>query len=352
MDLADRRSPNPKPNPKLVKVCPVDGVADEDGVEILRQNDSQDCQADLEWIAERVKGNALILTLLGSIGASSPGDLRKQPELVTEEAEPIIQAQLERQSEAAQELLKRMCVLRAGIDVQGLTFLRLYEPESKDERFEKAVQLGKPVEFTKAETRETKEIIKQLVNSSLVQHRYDQKRCKHFYDLHRLIVECLQAEYETDLSQLWEGAYKFYRTGKIIENPKTLEDLYPVLESRYFASQLGKHSEASNLLTQLRTPLGNLLDQADAYSSLGEIENRQGNFDEAERCYKEALVRFQELGMTLRIAETNYDFAQLWQKRGNPEKAQEYYTTAHQLYQKLGVVKDLERIEREWNLPE
>ncbi|MDL5052497.1 tetratricopeptide repeat protein [Oscillatoria laete-virens NRMC-F 0139] len=571
VDLADRRSPNPKPNPKLVKVCPVDGVADEDGVEILRQNGSRDCEADLKWIAERVKGNALILTLLGSIGASSPGDLRKQPELVTEEAELIIRAQLERQSEVAQELLKRMCVLRAGIDVQGLTFLRLYEPESKDERFEKAVQLGKPVEFTKVETKETEEIIKRLVNSSLVQHRYDQKRCEHFYDLHRLIGEFLQAEYETELRQLWERAYKFYRTDKIIETPKTLEDLHSMIEAQHFAFKLKKYNAASNLLIgklercleswgywsflkrlyeesllyvpkdeypyyleriglrnrdigewkkaekyyqialtitakqnneyltaslqehlgdleklrgnldhashlynqalnirlnlrdrsgiascwgqlgeieryrgnweeakyyystslelqvpsdlsarvsilgvlgaielkqenweqaksfynealQLRTELGDRSGMATFWAGLGDIERFRGNWEEAERLYRQclevqtelgdrsgmaisigclganelakgnldvaeeyltqALSTMQELGMSWEIAETNYDFAQLWRKRGNPEKAQEYYTTAHQLYQKLGAVKDLEKIEREWNSPE
>ncbi|MCD8486529.1 MAG: tetratricopeptide repeat protein [Desertifilum sp.] len=491
-DLTDRRSRNPKPNPKLVEVCTVGGVADEDGVEILRQNDSQDCQADLEWIAERVKGNAFILTQLAAIGAESPGYLRKHPELVTEEAEQIIRAQLERQSEAARELLKRMCVLRVGIDVQGLTFLRLYNDNQKNERFEEAIQLGKPVEFTKAETKETEEMIKQLVLSSLVQRRYEKERCEHFYDLHRLIVEYLQAEYETELPKLWERAYNFYCTGKKIENPKTLEDLYPVLEAQHFAFQLGNYSAASNLVMRMlenylrtwghwnllkdlyeqilpyadwddrpsclmqigrvhrdignwdiaeqyfqealsieqeannkrgiaytwselgdierkrgnwdeaerlyrqclevQTELGDRSGMATSWGLLGDIERDRGNWDEAERLYRQslqlrtelgarsgmaisigclgenelakgnldtaekyltqALSTMQELEMSQNIAETNYDLAQLWRKRGNPEKAQEYYTTAHQLYQQLGAVKDLERIEREWNSPE
>lgn len=452
-DLTDRRSRNPKPNPKLVEVCTVGGVADEDGVEILRQNDSQDCQADLEWIAERVKGNAFILTQLAAIGAESPGYLRKHPELVTEEAEPIIQAQLERQSEAAQELLKRMCVLRVGIDVQGLTFLRLYNDDGEtDYRFEVAAAVEEPVEFAKEEIQETKGMIERLANSSLVQRRYDKERCEYFFDLHRLIVEFLQTEYETELPQLLERVYKFYCTGKSIENPKALEDLYPVLEAQYFAFRLGNYSEASNLVMwtlegYLRTwgywnllkdlyeqilphvdcddrpiclrqigrvhrDIGNwdiaeqyfqealFIEQkannkrgmATSWGLLGDIERKRGNWEEAERLYRQslqlqtelgdrsgivaligclgenelakgnldlaeeyltqALSTMQELGMSREIAEVNYDFAQLWRKRGNPEKAQEYYTTAHQLYQQLGAVKNLERIEREWNSPE
>ncbi|MDL5056077.1 tetratricopeptide repeat protein [Geitlerinema calcuttense] len=572
-DLTDRRSRNPKPNPKLVEVCTVGGVADEDGVEILRQNDSQDCQADLEWIAERVKGNAFILTQLAAIGAESPGYLRKHPELVTEEAEQIIRAQLERQSEAARELLKRMCVLRVGIDVQGLTFLRLYTDDwETDARFELGAILGKVVEFAIDEIKETEDIIKRLANSSLAQRRYDKERCEYFYDLHRLIGEFLQTEYKTELPQLLERVYKFYCTGKSIENPKTLEDLYPVLEAQYFAFKLRNYKEASILLIgrleqylkpwgywylleklykqilpfvdkdkqpfylqalgeiyqywgrwkiaesyyrdaldiakrykdkfliasslallgnieyergnwaeseclfrqslhlqteledrsgiasswgqlgniersrgnceeaerlfrqslqlrtelgdrsgmatswlslgdiehlrgnleeakclyhrslqlqtelnnrfgiatcwenlgyiescrgnrdeaerlfrqtlQLRTELGDRSGMATSWGQLGDIERKRGNWDEAERLYCQHLDVETELGDRYKIAEINYDLAQLWRKRGNPETAQEYYTTAQQLYQKLGAVKDLERIEREWNSPE
>jgi hypothetical protein len=50
-------------------------------------------------------------------------------------AEPILKEQLARQSKAARDLLSRMCVLRVGIDIQGLTFLRLYTRE-------KTLQLG------------------------------------------------------------------------------------------------------------------------------------------------------------------------------------------------------------------
>ena len=88
---------------------------------------------------------------------------------------------------------------------------------------------------------------------------------------------------------------------------------------------------------------------ASSWGQLGDIERNRGNWEEAERLYCQSLQLRTELGDRYKIAEANYDFAQLWRKRGNPDKAQEYYTTAHQLYQQLGATKDLEQIEREWN---
>ncbi|HEY9836197.1 MAG TPA: hypothetical protein V6D27_04820, partial [Vampirovibrionales bacterium] len=279
VDLTDRRARNPKPDPKLVEVLTLSGVEDADGVEILRQRGSEDSEEDCRWITERVKGNAFILTQLAAIGAESPGYLRKHPELVTEEAEPILQAQLGRQSQAGLDVLRRMCVLRVGIDIQGLTFLRLYTDDwEEDVRFEITGVLEKPAkcteaelketaeivmrlvnsslaelleepeEFTKAELKETTEIVMRLVNSSLVQRHYDQKKCEWYYDLHRLIIEYLQMQYQAELPQLMERVYKFYCTGKTVENPKALEDLRPVLEAQYFAFQLGNYKEASRLL--------------------------------------------------------------------------------------------------------
>ncbi len=157
VDLTDNRARTPKPDPKLVEVLPLSGVEDTDGVEILRQRGSEDSEKDWRWIAERVKGNAFILTQLAAIGAESPGYLRKHPELVTEEAEPILQAQLGRQSQAGLDLLRRMCVLRVGIDIQGLTFLRLYTHDWEEDK-----------QFEGKELKETEEIVMRLVNSSLV----------------------------------------------------------------------------------------------------------------------------------------------------------------------------------------
>ncbi|MBO0349720.1 hypothetical protein J0895_11485, partial [Phormidium pseudopriestleyi FRX01] len=315
VDLTDPRARTPKPDPKLVEVLTLSGVEDADGVEILRQRGSEDSEEDWRWIAERVKGNAFILTQLAAIGADSPGYLRKHPELVTEEAEPILQAQLGRQSQAGIDLLRRMCVLRVGIDIQGLTFLRLYtDDREKNKRFERAAVLEEPAELTKAELQETAAIVMRLVNSSLVQRRYDKEQCEWYYDLHRLIVEYLQMQYQAELPQLMERVYKFYCTGKTVENPKTLEDLRPVLEAQYFAFKLGNYDEASSLLMgtieKYLEPWGywNLLkelyeqillhvdeDTRPYYlQRIGSRYRDSGKWDEAEQYYRNALAIAQE----------------------------------------------------------
>ena len=571
VDLADSRVRTPKPDPKLVEMLTLVGVEDEDGVEILRHRGSADSDADQQWIAERVKGNTFVLTQLANISAESPGYLRKHPELVTEEAEPILQAQLMRQSQAGRDLLRQMCVLRVGIDLPGLTFLRLYTDDlEKDDRFEMAVKSEKPASLTKAELKQTQEMVSRLVNSSLVQRRYDKNQCEWYYDLHRLIVEYLQTAYQAELPELMERVYKFYCTGKTVENPQTIEDLLPILEAQYFAFQLGNDREAYSILkyelweylyswgswnflkdlyeqilpyvdedetayclisigaiyrdtgnwdkaetyfqdalaisqkqenrsliatsqgmlgdialnrgnwdeaeklyrqslelrTQLhdltgmasswgclgdiarnrgnwdtaeklyrqslevRTELGDRAGMASSWAVLGDIERFRGNWDEAENLYRqclevitelgdrkgmatscgqlgdierfrgnwdaaeklyqqslelrtelgdragmaeitmnlgenelgkgnldeaekyltEALAKMEELGMTQNIAETNFDLAQLWRQRGNEEIAQQHYQKSQQHYQKLGAMKDLERIEREWNV--
>jgi len=450
VDLTDPRARTRKPDPKLVEVLMLSGVEDADGVEILRQRGSEDSEEDWRWMAERVKGNTFVLTQLAAIGAESPGYLRKHPELVTEEAELILEAQLGRQGRGGIELLRRMCVLRVGIDIEGLTFLRLYRDDrEEDGRFERAVVSGEPAELTKAEVKETTEIVMGLVNSSLVQRRYDREQCEWYYDLHRLIVEYLQLQYQAELPQLMERVYKFYCTGKTVENPKTLEDLRPVLEAQYFAFLLGNYKEAYSLIKYqldsyltrwgywdlLKDLYEQILPYADedekAYcllsigvvyrdigswnasetyfqnaleislaqknrsriamlqGFLGDIERNRGNWDEAERLYRqslalrtelgdregiaistgclgenelgkgnldvaenyltEALAQMKELGMTWHIAETNFDLAQLWRKRGNEAIAQQHYQKSHQIYQQLGAIKELERIEQEFN---
>jgi hypothetical protein len=206
----------------------------------------RDSEEDLQWIAERVKGHVFVLEMLGNNYADEPGKLRKHPELVTDEVEVILTEQLARQSEAACDLLRRMCVLRVPIDIPGLTFLRLYTDD--DYRFEMAAILEEPAELTEEEIRETEAILERLVDSSLVQSRYSEEKCEVFYDLHRVIVEFLQVKYQAAMPKLLESVYKFYCTGKNVENPKTLEDLRPVLEAQHFAFMLGNYSEASNLL--------------------------------------------------------------------------------------------------------
>jgi len=357
VDLADPRARTPKPDPKLVDLLTLVGVSDEAGVEILRQRGSADSEPDQQWIAERVKGNTFLLAQLAAIGLESPGYLRQHPELVAEEAEAILQAQLMRQSEAGRDLLRQMCVLRTGIDIPGLTFLRLYtDDKEKDDRFGTAVKLKKPVKFTKAELKETEEIVRHLANSSLVQGRYDKERCEWFYDLHRLIVEYLQTAYQAELPQLMERVYKFYCTGKTVENPKTLEDLRPLLEAQYFAFQLGNYSEASSLLMgeieKYLEPWGYWSFLKDLYeqilpsvdeetrpyylSRIGSRYRDWGNWDTAEKYYQDGLKIAQAQNNQSLVANFKRQLGDIARYRGKWDEAEKLYWQCLEIETQLG----------------
>lgn len=107
---------------------------------------------------------------------------------------------------------------------------------------------GKFSEFTNEERSETEAIVQRLLDSSLVQRSYDEQKGELFYDLHRLIVEFLQAEYETEVQNSVRSVYWFYQNIKNVENPKSLEDLQPILEAQYFAFKLGNYRESAYLL--------------------------------------------------------------------------------------------------------
>ena len=64
--------------------------------------------------------------------------------------------------------------------------------------------------------------------------------------------------------------------------------------------------------------------------------------------YRQSLQLCTELGGLALIAEGDFDFALLEKQRGNMTLAQQYYDKAKTIYQQLGAIKDLERIEKEW----
>ncbi|MFB2877522.1 tetratricopeptide repeat protein [Floridanema aerugineum] len=378
-DLADSRYDGAEPDSELVHIETVSGVDLGAGVEILQQRQLRDNLSDLEWVSLRVEGHVFLLTQLAAIGKGKPGFLRKHPELVTKKAEPILTEQLARQSAAARDLLKRMCVLRVPIDVPGLTFLRLYTDDiDKDHRFELAAILEEPAELTEAEIRETEGILERLVDSSLVQCRYDEEKCELFYDLHRVIVEFLQADCQEELPKLLESVYKFYCTGKNVENPQTLEDLRPVLEAQYFAFQLGNYSEAADLIM---SKLEDYLEPWGYWSLLKELceqilpkvdeDNRpyllqrigsryrdSGNWDEAEKYYQEALMIAQKQDNKTVIAAMQGSLGDIERNRGNWEEAERLYRQCLEIETQLGdragmatswgVLGDIERNRGNW----
>jgi hypothetical protein len=221
-DLGDARSKKATINRKLVQVEKLLGVDTEASVEILKEYGLRDSEEDLQWIAERVKGHILVLEMLGNNYADEPGKLRKRPELVTDEVEVILTEQLARQSEAACDLLCRMCILRAQIDVRGLTFLRLYTDEwEQDNRLMTAAESSKAVEILDEDIRSTEQIIEQLVNSSLVQTRYDEEKCESFYDLHRVTADFVRKQYNK-LPELFKRVDKFYQSNITFKDVKDM----------------------------------------------------------------------------------------------------------------------------------
>jgi tetratricopeptide (TPR) repeat protein len=356
-DFTDPRYDNTEPDSELVHIETVTGVATKAGVEILRQRHLRDKIADLQWVSAKVEGHVFLLTQLAAVGKGKPGYLRKHPELVTKKAEPILREQLMRQNEASRDLLRRMCVLRVGIDCQGLTFLRLYQ--ENDFRFEKAVRMAEPVNFTEEEIGETEAIIGQLVDSSLVQSRYDEENCEVLYDLHRVIVEFLQVDYQQELPHLMETVYKFYCTEKQVDNPQTLEDLSPVVEAEYFAFQLGNYSEAftllNNTLKEYLRPWGYWSLLKDLYEQLlphvedetecliclqaiGIVHRDWGNWDKAEEYFHKSLVNAQDQDNKSGIASSWGLLGEIECKRGNYQQCLEIET---ELGDRLGIAKSI-----------
>lgn len=353
-DFTDPRYENAEPDSELVHLETVTGVVTKAGVEILRQRHLRDKIADLQWVSAKVEGHVFLLTQLAAVGKEKPGYLRKHPELVTKKAEPILLEQLMRQNEAGRDLLRRMCVLRVGIDCQGLTFLRLYQ--DNDFRFDSATVMEEPVEFTEEEIGETEAIIGQLVDSSLVQSRYDEENCEVLYDLHRVIVEFLQVDYQQELPKLWEIAYNFYSLVKKPDNPQTLEDLRPVLEYQHFAFKLGNYGEAYNLLdNHLKKYLRrwgywdlfkNLYEQLQhhvdedtkAYCLMGiaEMYRDYGKFDQAKIYLQDALSISQQQQNKSNIAQSLSMLGDLECLRYNSEEAERLYQKSLEIYIELG----------------
>jgi tetratricopeptide (TPR) repeat protein len=353
-DLAPTRYPGLAPDSELVHREVLQGVDFAAGVEILQQRKLTDTLADLQWISQRVEGHVFLLTQLAAIGKDKRGYLRKHPELVTKNAEPMLREQLTRQSEAARDLLRRMCVLRVPINVRGLTFLRLYTDDvEKDPRFELAAELAAPAELTDAEINETEAILQQLVGASLVQRRYDEKKCEDFYDLHRVIEEFLQGEYREELPKLLESVYKFYCTGKNVNNPQSLADLQAVLEAQHFAFRLGNYLSAYYLIPrEYLTRWGywnlskELYEQILPYVegdrrsycliNLGAIHRDLGNWDLAEKYFKEALSIAEEENNKRGIANSLGMLGDIEGNRGNWDEAEKLYRQSLEMMTELG----------------
>ncbi len=361
-DLGEGQSTGVVFDSVLVHIETLLGVDVDAGIEILRQRQLRDSEEDLRWVTERVGGHAFLLTQLANLGKDKPGYLRQHPELVTERAEPILKAQLARQHNEAKDLLRRMCVLRVGINIRGLTSLRLYTGKkdfwdlSISNLFRKPV-CKQPHQLTDGEIQQTKLIVNRLVESSLVQSRYDEQSGEYLYSIHRLIVEFLQAEYQDDIPQLLKSVYAFYQNEKKVKDPQNLEDLQPVLEAQYFAFQLGNYPEAYNLLTknidQYLIYWGNwnllkdlyeqilpyVKDSADrrfCLISIGVIYRDWGNWNEAEKYFRDALASAQEENSKSGMANSWGFLGDIERKRGNWDAAERLFRQCLEVETELG----------------
>ena len=378
-DLGDSRSKKATINRKLVQVEKLLGVDTEASVEILKEYGLRDSEEDLQWIAERVKGHVLVLEMLGNNYADEPGKLRKHPELVTDEVEVILTEQLARQSEAACDLLCRMCILQAQINVRGLSFLRLYTDDwEQDNRLRTAYASHKAVEITDEAISATEQILEQLVNSSLVQTRYDEEKCESFYDLHRVIADFVRNKQYKQLPELFKKVDKFYQSNISFNAIKDMKDLQVFGEVAIFALNLGderEHLRLGKLLMNymLRLGKGSLMEnavmqdptivennnQAEILLSFGYFHYEIGNWDEAERCFKAALAIAQAEENKSNISNAIGWLGSIERNRGNWDEAERLYRQSLEVETELGdrsgmascwgVLGDIERNRGNWD---
>ena len=381
IDLADPRDVSGIPSSVSVRLERVDGIDDDASVELLRKLGLRDSEVDLRWVAGRVAGQVQVLTLLAK-WARKPGMLRQRPELVTADAKPILRVQVAKLREAARELLKRMCVLRVGIELEGLTFLRLYEEdESEFGRFWMATEIQEPIEFDALDQDQTRELVNELVNVSLVDEQYDERVFAESYRLHRVIVEFMQDEYALELPELIKKVYSFYRSGSELHQPKRLEDLRPLLEAQHFAFQLGNYDEAESLIYKLEEYLeiwgywslikslciqlvNRLDDESQPYilQRIGLCHFNLSDFCQAESYYRQALelaLANEDLRLTASLLG---NLGSVERDRGNRNEAKSLYQNCLKIEERLndsagvaatyGVLGDIERDQDNWSRAE
>jgi tetratricopeptide (TPR) repeat protein len=394
-DLVGKMNPLGLPDPLLVKLVDLRAVDGASSLEILQNYGFTD-QSERQWIADRVQGQPFLLRLLAGY-AQYPGYVQQHPELLAGGAEQLLKQQLARQSKAARQLLQKMCVLRVPVNTNALTFLRLYKNNflTQDLRFLWSRLAKQKVEFGSTEIKETQTILEALSNASLIQKQYDSERREFLFDLHRVVVEFLQRELGEAKGALLQSVYRFYCTGKTLNNPQTIEELQPLLEAQHFAFQLGNYSEAENLIYQLEdylepwgywTLLKELFEQvlphldrasqpyilqrigsryrdwgdwdkaetlyqqaldlartaqnksltAGLTGQLGNIERNRGNWDAAESLYRQCLAVETELGDRAGMASSWGLLGDIERNRGNWDAAESLYRQMLEVFTELG----------------
>ncbi len=235
IDLADRQSN--LIDTAIVRIEAIGGISPADSLQLLEDLGAQDCQIDLDWIVNRVDGNILVLRQLAAYSKICPDMLRHQPELVLDDAMPIIKAQWEQQGAAAGELLRRMCVLRIAMSAGELTMLRLLG--ANDDAI---------VTVTANDALETRILLSGLVSCGLLLERSNSATGENLYVLPRSIRETLTSIFHAELPELWGYGARFYGSFEHPSKFRTLADWRLFLEELHFWWLLGKCETISTMI--------------------------------------------------------------------------------------------------------
>jgi hypothetical protein len=220
----------------------VGDISPSDSLQLLEDLGARDAQVDLDWIVDRVHGNIFVLALLADYSKKYPGKLPHHPELVTADAMPIIQAHWEQQSPSTQDLLKRMCVLRIGMNARELTLLRLLQPD-----------VG-TIEVMPENESETVALLSELVNCGLVLATKDISG-ESLYVLHDLMTQTLQAKFYLELNRLWGYAARLYACFAPPKDLSTFENWRLFHEELHFWWLLGRYEAVSKIVIGCLLPL-------------------------------------------------------------------------------------------------
>jgi tetratricopeptide (TPR) repeat protein len=337
-------------NPSVVADRLIPGISTEAGIQLLKDLGARDIQADLEWIAGQVN-NVLILGWLAAYSRNQPGRLRNKPEIVTNEAKPIVRAQWELQGAPAQDLLRRMCVLRIAMDVPALTTLRLLQAD------------GEAIESTPEAEEVTEELLIGLGKSDLVQCLYDESLYENRYVLHPLMAETLQDIFAEDRQQLCDYAARLYGSFERPAEYRNFEDLQFILEEAHFHWESLSIENIDHLMSivigdilpklkkwcywdleelwlnrilTIETELGDRAGMATSWGVLGDIARNRGDYDKAEDLYNRSLTIETELGDRAGMATSWGVLGDIARNRGDYGKAEDLYNRSLQVRTELG----------------
>ncbi len=374
MDLADRRGK--RIDRKLVRVEMIMGISVTDSIALLQDYAPEVSVADLRWVADRVGGQVFVLTQLGNLLAeTSIAYLRKHPELVTTEAEPILREQIDRLDESACELLKRMSVLRVPMGEVGLTFLRSCSWDGSE--------IHKPEdELVNTKLKETRSLLKRIVDCSLIQETHDSQIGETSYSLHPVMAEFLRQEYEDELPLLFRYAALFYGSIAYIEDFTCFEQLESILEEMYCWWNMGMEEKVAEIAIEsfpgmlrpwgkweiLREWMARVLPYAegslrrDCLRSIGAFYRDTGDWTKAEVYFKEALMLAEQEDSKAGRAASWGVLGNIERKRGNWDAAEQLFRQSLQLWEELGdrsgmasswgVLGDIERKRGNWDAAE